>query len=335
MIMCSAFSRGAPSDTHGFTLLELVLVMFILAILTATGMAFIESEDGQHRYDASIEKRDAIVAALYSESRDGHQKTMAGFLVDNGVLPPITTTDNAAKRTGYFLEKPVNWLSFGSQLVYIHTGQTEVPSAEGFELFKGYRQSAYLPSDKNPVTYRDGWGQHFFVSNIVLGQMTLGYDGDGGLDFDGDGNPDETQLIKPAPFDRDNDRTIGRDDWSVDVGQLNILFTNGTCAPRTGPCTYEIAVVVFRNAACTGAEENCWDTYHFTTRALNDGDTHDTAIHPTDWRQNNAAIQNPNIPAGEHLALALSAAGNATSEAAARFPVFPRSIQPRVTLTAP
>ena len=73
--------------TYGFTLLEMLLVVFIMGILMTTSLSFIENEDGQLRYQESIAKLDLIGKAVIDLSENDGQKTLSGFVFDNGVLP--------------------------------------------------------------------------------------------------------------------------------------------------------------------------------------------------------------------------------------------------------
>ncbi|MEY8205257.1 MAG: prepilin-type N-terminal cleavage/methylation domain-containing protein, partial [Bermanella sp.] len=73
------------SAQKGFTLLELILVVFIMGTLAATSMSFIENEDGQWRYKQSLDKLDMVHAALVEVQDYNQQKLLSGFVYDNGV----------------------------------------------------------------------------------------------------------------------------------------------------------------------------------------------------------------------------------------------------------
>lgn len=322
-------------QNQGFTLLELVLVLFILAILTTTGLSFLENEDGQLRYNQSLTKRDAIVDAIYQESLEGNQRILSGFVVDNGRLPDFSGTVTADVRIEHFLRNIDNWLSYGAQTVRINAGGTEADVNPALSLFKGFSNSNYLRVDNDSGTneYKDGWGQQFYLSDPSSNQITIGYDGDGTLSGH---NPDATntsQLNKPSPFNTDADIVFAQEDWTVDIGQLNLQITNNS----GGPATYEVAVVIFsNNSTCSVTADDCWNTYHFTTSSLNDGDTYDTNIDPTSWDLNGGAVgsgDGSRIPAGEHMAFVLTGTGVTAYSASARFKVLPNSTQPTIALT--
>lgn len=334
---------------NGFTLLELVLVLFILAIITATSLSFIETEDGQIRYDSSIKKRDAVVDSLYQETIEGSQKILSGYVVENGRLPPIhPTDDDSEERIRYWLFDNT-FEVYQSVNAYSNTDGTPELLTDGvnnFPLFKGYRSGAYLIADnRNSVTagsayeYKDGWGVDLSISNIdnpTANDITIGYDGDGVIVG---GGPD--QFLKPVPFNNDNDIVFSEDNWTIDRGQLHIIFTtNDTgCVNPGTPCDYTISISVFRNNTTCGTTlpdtpANCWDTYYYTLAGLFNGDSHDTLVDPFAWSFNGSGTVT-RVPVGEHLAVVLDSAGDATALASARFKVFPNSTQPTVTLTVP
>jgi prepilin-type N-terminal cleavage/methylation domain-containing protein len=329
------------NKNKGFTLLEMVLVLFILAIITATSLSFIESEDGQIRYNESIQKRDAIIDVIYSETIEGNQRILSGYVVDNGRLPDFSGTVTADVRMEHLLRNIDSWLTFSNQTIRIHTGGTEGDVSPALTLFKGFSNSNYLRVDNDTGTdeYKDGWGQQFYLSDPASNQITIGYDGDGSLTGH---NPDAsitTQLVKPVPYNIDNDTIVRQEDWTVDIGQLNILVDNNTCTGEGPPCDYEIAITVFSNqATCSVTTDTCWDTYHFSTGTLNNGDTYDTSVTPTSWSINGGALgsgDGARIPAGEHMAFVLVDPAVTTYLASVKFKVFPNSTQPTVTLTVP
>jgi prepilin-type N-terminal cleavage/methylation domain-containing protein len=337
------------NKNSGFTLLELVLVLFILAILTTVGLTFIENEDGQLRYNNSIIKRDAIVDALYRETFEGNQRILTGYIVDNGRLPPIDApNDNSEVRVRYLLNN-VDLETYAAVNAYANTdGAIELLDdglGNNFPLFKGYRSGNYLRADNEgdgaaPTTFifKDQWGESFFISDLdtpVANSLVVGYDGDGTLDYDNGGVDENNQLVKPAPFNIDSEITISEDDWTIDRDELHIIFTTNDAA-CVGACDYTIAVSVFRNNTnCANPNEsNCWDTYYFTRKSLSDGDTHDTLADIEVWNflGNGSATR---IPAGDHLVVVLDNAGDPTVLTQEVIKVLPNSTQPTVTLTVP
>ena len=328
----------------GFTLLELVLVLFILAILTTTSLSLIETEDGQIRYEASINKRDAVIDALYNETLEGNQRILSGYIVDNGRLPPIDAiNDDSDERMNYWLfENSLE--TYASVNAYSDTDGTPELLTDGtnnYPMYKGFRAGGYLRADNrsgNPSTndeFNDEWGANLFISDIGepnANDIIIGFDGDGGIDFDLDTTDDETQLIKPSPFNVDNDITFSEADWTIHRDQLHIIFTTNDSA-CAGACDYTISVSVFRNTTtCGTTASDCWDTYYFTLSGMSDGDSHDTLIDTETWNFNGNG-SSTRIPVGEHLAVVLDAAGDATTLTSARFKVLPNSTQPIVTLT--
>ncbi|MBL1140437.1 MAG: prepilin-type N-terminal cleavage/methylation domain-containing protein [Proteobacteria bacterium] len=330
----------------GFTLLELVLVLFILAILTTTSLSFIENEDGQIRYEASIKKRDAVIDALYRENLEANQRILSGYVVDNGLLPPIDAiNDDSDERINYWLFEN-SFEIYSSVNAYSDTdGITPELLTDGtnnYPMFKGFRSGAYLRADNRSGSpssndeFNDEWGANLFISDIGepnANDIIIGFDGDGGIDFDLDTTNDETQLVKPDPFNVDNDIIFSEADWTVDRDQLHIIFTTNDAA--CVGCDYTISISVFRNnTTCGATASDCWDTYYYTLAGLNDGDSRDTLVDAETWNHNGNGSAT-RVPVGEHLAVVLDTAGDATTLASARFKVLPNSTQPTVTLTVP
>lgn len=98
-------TRQQARFCKGFTLLEMVLVVFILGVLATISLTFIENEDGQVRYEQSLRKMDVILSAIVTKRDYRGQAIVSGFVVDNGRLP----TTNAV--AGYSLDELVGGAS--------------------------------------------------------------------------------------------------------------------------------------------------------------------------------------------------------------------------------
>ena len=83
------FTKG-----RGFTLLEMVLVVFILGILATIPLTFIENENGQRRYEQSRQTMSSIREAIVKERTYRGQPLISGFVADNGRLPRVNDTSD-------------------------------------------------------------------------------------------------------------------------------------------------------------------------------------------------------------------------------------------------
>ena len=81
------------TKVRGFTLLEMVLVVFILGILATIPLTFIENEDGQRRYEQSRQAMNSIREAIVKERTYRGQPLISGFVADNGRLPRVNDTE--------------------------------------------------------------------------------------------------------------------------------------------------------------------------------------------------------------------------------------------------
>ena len=168
----------------GFTLLEMVLVVFIMGVLATISLTFIENEDGQVRYEQSLRKMHVILNAIVSQRDYQGQSLLSGFVVDNGRLP---VTDAAS---GYSLEELVEGASLtrkALQVPHYHwnddadsdfeaslrvsqegLGTTAVNDSERHDvdgelnLRKGQAYGGYLNGliDSSGVV-KDAWGDNF------------------------------------------------------------------------------------------------------------------------------------------------------------------------------
>ncbi|MBX3465268.1 MAG: type II secretion system protein [Planctomycetes bacterium] len=212
---------------NAFTLLELLLVVFILAALAATTSSMVESAHEQARYDVTAQRLDEIRDAV-AGARGG----AAGFASDCGRLP---------RSIGELLERPAD----------VHAWRPD-PAASG--LAYGWR-GPYLRAT-GPGEFFDGWGSRgenfgwqFFVSpnatpvgapvalppgpalwvgSLGLDGLIGGTDGDWSRDFphtwivdEGVAYPVTEGGTAPAPLVGLDDYTVDLEGWTVVVDLVN------------------------------------------------------------------------------------------------------------------
>ena len=328
----SAASCRYPGTMHGFTLLELVLVLFILAILTGTTIAFLENEDSQFRYEASIRKLDLIGDALLRERELQGATALSGFLSDNGSLyaedtltggmvslelQPLYADDTAWSDAG-----GDSWLEYAAQTPHYDTG-TELALDTGnnpqYRLFKGYRGPYLQEGLDSDGEFLDGWGEPYDINTPASNVYEYTFDA--------------TTALKPDDF-TDITRKLTADDWTVDPQELVIRIINNSGADIT-ETSHEFAVTVFNNDSVATAAER-WNTFHFTIPAsaspLSDGNEYVTTAGTT-WEYNGAALAGKRLPVGKHLVIAIDPAASEV-KGATPFLVVPKlSNQPEVILT--
>lgn len=75
--------------SRGFTLLELVLVLFLVGLLASAGLLFTRSIEDQAQFDETQRRLEIIRKAIIqsSERTINGQPELSGFVVDNGRLP--------------------------------------------------------------------------------------------------------------------------------------------------------------------------------------------------------------------------------------------------------
>ncbi|MEM9385910.1 MAG: prepilin-type N-terminal cleavage/methylation domain-containing protein [Pseudomonadota bacterium] len=323
-------------NTRGFTLLELVLVLFILGLLATISTSFIETEDGQLRFDDSLARLDAIPAAVYRRETLANSPVLSGFVVDNGQLPPDPAMGHQLtpliRQDGVWDAGDDFWLPRTPRLAYLSTeagvsdpldsGATPPPL---YLLTKGFSGS-YLDrvSVDTNNEYRDAWGDEFTVS-VVAGDYTVSYDG-----------ADAGAQPKPSPFNRIVARTIAQDDWSVPLGDIDVTVLNQRASALPSD-TYGALLVFENNAGATLGER--WLTYHFNLDGLASGDDSNTISDVSAWSLDGVTGIDPavaRVPAGRHLFVVVQDPAGAdnvgTIFGGVQFLVIPRSTQPSVTL---
>ncbi len=310
--------RTSLSQQRGFTLLELVLVVFIMGTLAAVSLSFIEKEDGHHRYEESLQKMTLIDDALLGIRSHGDQSIMSGFIFDNGTLPPTDTPEIALNplinfddtaSTGWAENSGEKWDLYGSKNpIYEDSSQSPATNETLTEqIYKGYRGPyvhAHLDSQNE---FRDGWGR----------------------EFDIDDSTSETYKYELAanavsgPIEHE----VGPNDWRVDLFTLQVTVTNNLAAELGTDHT--AAILIYENSAVAMADK--WTTYYFNLSNLAVGAS-ETSSPTTAWLENGVAVTvGSTIPVGVHPIVVF----NESSDAVRDFQtlhLFPRSSTPTISL---
>jgi prepilin-type N-terminal cleavage/methylation domain-containing protein len=322
----------STAHQQGFTLLEMILVVFIMGTLATISMSFIESEDSQWRYDESLRKMAMVRDAVLKVRDYKSQQIMSGFVFDNGKLPdntgPFDQLIGSGSLQTFEEKKPYYLYNSGNSSVRL----SDVANNNDIELtlFKGYRAGAYLASglDSNNDLL-DAWGTNFLVTTPST--------------------PPSYSVklaLHTAPYNNQPGFSLTEHDWAISVSELNIQginINNTGLVALTDDIT--IALFIYQNSSLTGVGE--WviyksdeiksniptgvSTYLLTKKAANG--VPEKMITSTD-----------RIPAGTHLLTIISSNKMATTPtdgdisypidkpAFQKFTLFPGSSLPDLTL---
>jgi prepilin-type N-terminal cleavage/methylation domain-containing protein len=149
--------RKRPESISGFTLLELVVVLAILAIVTALATREISYVQDQQRFDASQRGLQAIQEAVLGSPDDrlpDGTRTVSGFVSDMGRLPRVVlTSDNdPTLRELWVNTQPDVWFDFRPATNV--DLEVRVPC--------GWR-GPYIRLPFGSAALRDGWGNPFLL----------------------------------------------------------------------------------------------------------------------------------------------------------------------------
>ena len=204
----------------GLTLLELLLVVFILSVISFGAVSLIDTSDSQWRFEETKSRLARIRVAVAGEDEPVYagQRRLSGFVADVGALPA-----DLADLTG-----PPD---AGDDAYQSRTPELE----DGYQLsdhalFKG-RRPPYLVLDAstdpaNP-RYRDGWGNKstandalfhgwgWTVQDDTLTVVSPGADGQTGAPAGGVYDPDITAVV-------------AKQEWGIEGGiQVEVLNSSG------------------------------------------------------------------------------------------------------------
>ena len=281
----------------GFTLLELLIVLFIIGTLAAASLSFIEQDDGQQRYTGSIQRLNLIADGLVKVKDHGHNSQLiSGFVFDNGTLPPIPSSGSDQIQPLIALNNSwsnhvanpysASWSSFDSYIPkYIKTDGTVIPLAQHAQ-FKGYRGS-YLPSSSldSDRQFRDLWNMPYILDapsdqsfRYTLGNVLS-----------------DASTKKFESFNASVTQETSVVQWSVALGQLAFTVINDSGAiVTTGK---KVSLIVFDNSSPLP-----WQTYHFELGELAIDETQIHGIGATTaptWHHNAYAIASSAIISNE------------------------------------
>lgn len=257
---------------RGFTLLEMLLVVALLAATAGMSLVFLGGRDQQARYDETQRRLDDVVRAVVGDTAPawGGQARVSGFVADNGRLP--TSLRELSDRDGLVdSSECASGGALGAGLLACHRLRAAVfdPSpaaadggenasgdeirldADGEALPKGLRR--LVQGSEGTVQWRDGWGNVSLsddATNFGWQVQLPGSEADPWqLTSLGSNNmPDASPPVPDTAFVTDLSRQVLVDDWSTDVAGWSVRVTNasGVTQPASGRAL-GLSLLVWRN----------------------------------------------------------------------------------------
>lgn len=217
-----------PLELGGFTLLEMLLVVFVLSTLSFMAVQYTQTRDSKIRFDDTIDRLERIESAVV-DFAGTPSEVLGGYSVDNGRLPEdlMALLRAPALASGYGAKAPLFDAS-PDTISGLNSGATVALDGPSERLMKGYRgaylgtsQRAELNGERVPA-YFDGWGNLGAPPNY--GWVVQG-GGDGlivtSLGLDGSDNSPEVDG-----YDYDQSLEISENDWSVDIDGWLVTVRN-------------------------------------------------------------------------------------------------------------
>lgn len=253
---------------RGFTLLEMLLVIFILSALTLTATAFVDNQDDQFRYEDTRRRLQAIRLATVGETAPVHagQVLLAGYVVDNGVMPeklnslmdtkPASFADSGQLAPAFDPQPNAEGLNDG--------GETSL-TASGETLDKGWVAGRLQTAPGSPNKFQDGWGTKTGVATPPLDPANDGWQWNpsvSGLTVSslGKDGKDTSNGGGSSVYDADMPLSIDLNDWTAPLSSISVRIK---AAADFSGSYLRVSLLVFRNDA--GAR---WRRYTTTTNTV-------------------------------------------------------------------
>lgn len=249
--------RARCRTRHGLTLLEMLLVVFILAAVALSAVSLVDRADEQLRYEETQQRLTAVEQAVVGVPTPSYQgqRLLTGFVADLGHLPDDLKSFINPGPTQFAPFGPIHPDTHGSWIIYdpqpdVATGLNDGPNSGSgavveltdttpgvYNLSKGYR-GPYLASPPGSVFFRDGWGNvasdpavDLFTHGWTIASTprdVLGNAAQLGIASTGsDGQPDA--LVAPQDvYQEDVGIEIDANQWTLPVSSITVEVTNNT-----------------------------------------------------------------------------------------------------------
>ncbi|MBK1616528.1 hypothetical protein CKO44_24100 [Rubrivivax gelatinosus] len=254
---------------RGFTLIEMLLVVALLAATAMVSMAVVGGRDQLLRQQTSERRLDAIVEAVTGPAAPvwGGERRLAGFVADNGRLPlsvleltaraslvDAAECSGASASVGAGLlpclraRAPVFDPTPGADGLNNGSGDEQLLPGPGEALVKGLRRQ--LDGQHGSDVLRDGWGNVSLVGSeddtLNHGwQLALPAAATEAWTIASLGSNNAVDTSPPTPDDEavaDLSRSIAPDDWSVDLVGWTVRVRNATAVATSGGLAVSLLV---------------------------------------------------------------------------------------------
>lgn len=288
--------KEARRDEAGFTLLELVLVLFILAAISAAAVSLVGQADGQERRRETLARLETIRTAVIGRDRPAGRE--GGFAFDTGRLP--TTIDELVRGESLETARVIESLPYvptvsdGHRLPVTLTGAPIALPPEAF-LQKGYR-GGYIALGARVAgesqDYRDAWDAPFqWIAGGTTQEPLINVIAPGA-----DDRVDSTRPANSPAQGNDLDVTldIAANEWSSLIGGLSVTVRNGGV---TALAAGHRAILSIYDAPNPPQQASTWRQYQSdpTPLSLAPGDTALVAFP--------SSPSHPRIAHGDHVVM--------------------------------
>lgn len=251
----------------GFTLLELLLVVGILSALALSATAFVDNRDDQQRFEETRHRLQAIRRAILGdESASMEQFVLAGFVAENGLLPPdlnslLSNQDDPATTLLNETSKPSGWKERAvlepvfdptpDSVTGQNNGTDEVKLGDGAaKLEKGWRAANLLTQPGSDGRFGDAWRKADPAPNFGWNWL---------LDA-AKQNLTVTSLSKDdasggSGFNADMADDIAAAHWGASVAGFKVKLVNrssGDFGAVGGTAKLRVSLLVFENTETDG-----------------------------------------------------------------------------------
>jgi prepilin-type N-terminal cleavage/methylation domain-containing protein len=186
-------NKTSPIQVHGFTLIEMTVVLLLITLLASVAIRETNSLSFQVRYEQTQERLERIREAILGNPRQiiNGQQAVSGFVADMGRLPGnikeliqlSSYCSDATKLTKADCENTLDAVWFGRKsygfcnLNFPNETQCLANSGSWTHLFYGGWNGPYLNISGNPAdsdAFTDGWGRlgQGYCSNIIYTNQT-------------------------------------------------------------------------------------------------------------------------------------------------------------------
>jgi prepilin-type N-terminal cleavage/methylation domain-containing protein len=258
MVPYSRLKKG-----HGFTLLEMVLVLFLMGLVASVGLMITENVDDQAKYDETKRRmammREAIVGNRY-RTLNG-QPDISGFVADMKRLPECVKellqqkdcNDDDLPKWKQDASTGV-WSGWRGPYLYV------IPESDG----KRYFRDGYGNSDTSDAQ-NSGW--KYVVSGAKIMLTSKGFDG----------NTSAADDISDAQW-------ITANDWQIDTIQVRFVNNSSGALPSSQA---DVKLRVFLSDVSSAVESS----YTIPSGAIPAGDS---VVYPFSFTPSSA------VPLGVH-----------------------------------